>query len=251
LTNKAQYTDMLILNKHELVSERKLETCVDRILDLELDVQIPRVLSQRGRVDKALIFGIDAKLAQLEGTSLPNGNRHAHALHPYNVYGGDTEPNTPEPEDHQHPPVQHNHQKEVEVLSVTLTSAEEEMQGKQGVHLENFYEFLNDPTKEEVYRIKGIVYSLTPPKSSDGEAAAATAEAPGRYILNWAFGRWTFIAAPTPLEVAVPGTVDNPIVRLTVITAPMEITKWKKRIEACRWVIPDPGAGVLKSIEVG
>jgi G3E family GTPase len=85
---QARYTDLLVLNKWEHVSERAYEDCVDRILDLELDVPTPRQQSNKGWVDKRILLGLDAKLAKSEHSS-----DHSH--------------------EHEH---DHNHQSEVEVL---------------------------------------------------------------------------------------------------------------------------------------
>lgn len=212
---------MLILNKHELVSERELETCIDRILDLELDVPTPRVLSQKGRVDKDLVFGLDAKLASLHDDAEPakTTHDHGHGLA------------------HEHD----DHQSEVEVLSVTLSAPE----GRQsaGVDLEKLNELLREAPKDEVYRIKAILYASSPPVSSTGQKATAPEEdGVARYILNWAFGRWTFAAAPainakpagglpTPADSGAATPVAEPVVRMTIMAARGESAKWKWAIE--------------------
>ncbi|KAF1845791.1 CobW domain-containing protein [Cucurbitaria berberidis CBS 394.84] len=194
---QARYTDLIVLNKHELVSERRLEDVEDAILALEVEPQIPRTKSRKGWVDKEIVFGLDARLA---GIVEEEKHRHEH---------------------------NHDHSSEVEVLSVTLKSQD----GKGSIDVEKLAELLEDPTKDEVYRIKGILYSSTPPKSSD-TTPASSREIPagrGRYILNWAFGRWTF----TPVPATAAATSDEePELRLTVITARYESNKWKKQIES-------------------
>jgi len=60
---QARYTDLIVLNKHELVSERRLEDVEDAILALEVEPQIPRTKSSKGWVDKDIVFGLDARLA--------------------------------------------------------------------------------------------------------------------------------------------------------------------------------------------
>jgi len=237
----------LILNKHELVSERQLETCIDRIFDLELDVPTPRVLSQKGRVDKDIIFGLDAKLAQLDRGSLSldkNGHGHKHDAH-----------------DHDH----EDHQSEVEVLSLTLSTSKKGT--PEGVDLEKLQDLLKEAPKDEVYRIKAILYASSPPASSNGEKAAApAAQNVGRYILNWAFGRWTFAAAPrstataaatgllTPADSGVSTPVGNgtaePIVRMTIIAARGEALKWKRLIERDATVSVTGGNGGVLSIHM-
>ncbi|KAH7062045.1 CobW domain-containing protein [Macrophomina phaseolina] len=215
---QAQYTDLIVLNKSELVSERRVEDVEDMIRDLELDVPTPIVKSAKGRVDKDIVFGLDAKLARTD----------THTLH------------------HDH---DHNHSNEVEVLSVTMPATS----SSRGIDLDKLEALLKDSPKDEIYRIKAVLYASTAPKSSDGQPASVSGSASGagRYILNWAFGRWTFTAvsadspketpissgsatpAPTNSGVSTPqhGPLD-PALRMTIITARYESNKWKKRIEA-------------------
>lgn len=199
---QARYTDLIVLNKHELVSERRLEDVEDAILALEVEPQIPRTKSRKGWVDKDIVFGLDARLAGIATEDTKGSGAHAH--------------------EHDH-----GHSSEVEVLSVTLKSEDK----KASVDTLKLAKFLQDPTKDEVYRIKGILYASTPPKSSEDTPASAKqiSEGRARYILNWAFGRWTFTPVALP---AAEESEEEPVLRLTVITARYESTKWKKEIEA-------------------
>ncbi|KAK3044169.1 hypothetical protein LTS18_001988, partial [Coniosporium uncinatum] len=104
-----------------------------------------------------------------------------------------------------------------------------------GVDLARLENFLFQAPKDEIYRIKAILYASDIPISSTGDRAMTLEEhgqtvAPTRYILNWAFMRWTYTAAPSQ------GSSDEPIVRMTVMAAPSELTKWKKRVEAGEFV---------------
>ncbi|TID27831.1 putative GTP-binding protein YjiA [Venturia nashicola] len=223
---QAKYTDLLVLNKWEHVSERAYEDCVDRILALELDVQTPREKSDKGWVNKDLLLGLDAKLASFEGKY---GHDHEHA---------------------------NDHQSEVEVLSVTLTSSHP----ANGVNMEKLFDWLNSPPKDEVYRIKGIFYCLDAPAASTGEKAASPPipGSPGRYILNWAFGRWTFTAVSAPASSEETATVSaattppdapsGPLVQMTVIAACGELRRWEKRIEAGEFIaaVKEPDQAVLQ-----
>jgi G3E family GTPase len=198
---QARYTDLIVLNKWELVSERRLEDVEDAILALEVEPQIPRTKSAKGWVDKDIVFGLDARLAgQVEEKKEEHTHAHDHA-----------------------------HSSEIEVLSVTLKSRD----GGGSVDIAKLAELLEDPTKDEVYRIKGVLYASTPPPSSDAEQDAHRKDPEGRarYILNWAFGRWTF----TPVT-AMEGA-DEPELRLTVMTARYESNKWKKQIESSGLVL--------------
>lgn len=196
---QARYTDLIVLNKWELVDERRLEDVEDRILDLEVDPPIPRHKSSKGWVDKNVVFGLDAKLAGSVEQPSENGHAHEH---------------------------DHDHSSEVEVLSITLASKD----GNACVDTGKLTKLLEDPTKDEVYRIKGVLYASTPPQSSDKDIITSAPEnGRGRYILNWAFGRWTFTHVPG--VAALIGT-SEPELRLTVVTARYESNKWKKRIES-------------------
>lgn len=219
---QARYTDLIVFNKWELVPERRYEDCLDRVGDLEL--QVATVKSERGRVDQSVLLGLDSALAK-EMDPLCN----THDVH-------DTH--------HDHAK---DHQSEVEVLSVTLSS--EDMM-THGVNLDSLETFLLSAPKDEIYRIKGIVKASRPPASSGGDVEPAVihqGQTSAKYILNWAFGRWTF----TPMSSAQPtsslpssrtsrsgsiveipeGVEMDPLVRMTVILARGEADKWKKRIE--------------------
>lgn len=206
---QARYTDLIVLNKWELVDERRLEDVEDRILDLDVEPPIPRQKSSKGWVSKDIIFGLDAKLAKAVEQPSENGHAHEH---------------------------NHDHSSEVEVLSITLASKE----GSGSVDTEKLAKLLQDPTKDEVYRIKGVLYASTPPQSSDKDISTfAPASGRGRYILNWAFGRWTFTHVPDALSTA--GN-SEPELRLTVVTARYESNKWKKQIESSGLIALQDGA---------
>jgi G3E family GTPase len=57
---QAQFTDLILINKHELVSESKLDHLLDDVYDL--NPSTPKIKTDRGFIDKQLIFGIDTKL---------------------------------------------------------------------------------------------------------------------------------------------------------------------------------------------
>lgn len=220
---QAKYTDLIVMNKWELVSERKLEDAEDAVLALEVDPPTPRTKSDKGWVSKDIIFGLDAKLAKTIGAK----SEHHH---------------------------DHEHSNEVEVLSVTLTSNG----NNASVNIEKLEKLLEEPTKDSIYRIKGVLYSSTTPKSSD-RASTSTLEVTGgraRYILNWAFGRWTFTQVPPPSATTTPlasGSAtpltsgqstplppgEEPELRLTVITAKYESNQFQKMIESSGLVTLD------------
>ena len=221
---QARYTDLIVFNKWEHVDEKRFDDCLDRVGDLELD--IPCVRSDKGRVGKDIILGIDGGLAS--------------DLSPDHSHTGDHDHDTHDHKD--------DHQSEVEVLSITLSAPSD---SSASINLSSLESFLRSAPKDEIYRIKAILTASSPPASSDDRVSIAEAEQhaqPAQYILNWAFGRWTF----TPLRAARPqsngsktlptppdSTPDSPslhpitqVLRMTVILARYEGDKWKKRIES-------------------
>jgi G3E family GTPase len=207
---QAQYTDLLILNKWELVSERVFEDCIDRILDLDLDTPTPRTKSDRGWVNKDLLLGLDAKLARITQHSEHQQDHSAHERG--NSHADD-------------------HSSEVDVLSITLASTCDQIDG---IDLEKLSGFLVSAPRDEVYRIKALLYSYEAPSSSTGEKPEAPTRvgATRRYILNWAFGRWTFTASATNAMVQGEKSTSEPILRMTIITAKYEGEQWEKRLSS-------------------
>ncbi|EHK26079.1 uncharacterized protein TRIVIDRAFT_35931 [Trichoderma virens Gv29-8] len=205
---QARYTDLIVFNKWETAGEDRYDYCLDRVGDLDVDVA--RVKSDKGLVDIGVVFGVDGGLAR-ELTEVEVNGEHNHD-HDANGDG----------HKHNH---SHSHQSEVEVLSV-------ELKGDSGaaVSTEKLLGFLKSAPKDEAYRIKSVLTLSSTPKNSDPDVPQPEAHPRGRYILNWAFGRWTF----TPLaESAEEHSSSNGVVlRLTMILARYESNKWKKRIEA-------------------
>lgn len=210
---QAKFTDLIIFNKWEGVSERRYDTCLDRVGDLE--VETPYVKSDRGRVDKDVLLGIDGALFAKENGE--DALQSTQGQHDHDDHGK---------ENHQH------HQSEVEVLSVTLKASQNANVDASSLERS----LLSSAPKEEVYRIKGILRCSTqaPPvdtsdKINDPRPAPQANAPPSRhYILNWAFGRWTTMQSAAAAETADPGVAA----RLTFILARYESGKWKKKLDA-------------------
>ncbi|KAL2808601.1 hypothetical protein BJX63DRAFT_424480 [Aspergillus granulosus] len=219
---QAQYTDLIVFNKWESVGERRFDEVLDRVGDL--GVETAWVKSDKGRVEKEVLLGIDGALVAKEGVVLQDGEgAHGH--------------------EHEH---KHDHQSEVEVLSLTLRTGSDAGYGT--VDVPALERLLSTASKEEVYRIKGILRTspLTPlatssdnlderPAASEGEATAVY------YILNWAFGRWTC----TPSKGVAEASDPTVLARITLILARYESAKWKKKLEAGGLVRGDGGVGEL------
>ena len=212
---QARYTDLVVFNKWELCSKRRFDECLDRLGDLE--VQIAWVKSDKGRVPVDLVFGVDGGLAQTLGED------DGHTINGVNGVNG----HIGHDHDHGHSH-KGGHQSEVEVLSVTLVGETCAV-----VDTSKLEKLLKSAQKDEVYRIKAVLAASLPIHSSDADIPEDAPTERGRYILNWAFGRWTC----TPMKsTSEHESSSGMILRMTMILARYESTKWKKRIETAGFV---------------
>ncbi|KAE8452496.1 hypothetical protein EG329_000399 [Mollisiaceae sp. DMI_Dod_QoI] len=219
---QARYTDLVVFNKWELAGERRMDECLDRLGDLE-GVEVAWVKSDKGWVDVGLVFGVDGGLARSLGDAEVNGHDHDHKHEHAN---GDAH--------------SHGHQSEVEVLSITLSSPASSPHTT--INTSKLTKLLTTAPKDEVYRIKAVLSSSTPLLASDpipassspstsmsnGEPNGTTKS--GKYILNWAFGRWT-VTPMTSAEEHESSAGEGVVLRMTIILARYAGKKWKKRIE--------------------
>ncbi|KAH6893216.1 CobW/HypB/UreG, nucleotide-binding domain-containing protein [Thelonectria olida] len=209
---QARYTDLIVFNKWETAGEDRYEHCLDRVGDLEVDVA--KVKSDKGWVSMNLVFGVDGGLAQqltdaeVNGDHKTNGDSQNHSHNHTNGAGHS-----------------HGHQGEVEVLSVELNGDAESR-----VSTDKLLAFLNNAPKDEAYRIKAVLSLSSTPSNSDPDVPKPEANPTGRYILNWAFGRWTF--TPVTQTVQEHDSSNDVTLRMTIIFARYESNKWKKRLEA-------------------
>lgn len=197
---QAKYTDLIVFNKHELVPGSAFETCLDRVGDLE--IQTAWVKSVKGWVDAEVVMGIDGAMVRGQGL------REAIELEKEVGVRGE----------------HHHHQEEVEVLSVVLGAGDGRVRG---VSLDDFEELLLSAPKDEIYRIKGLVTSSLPPPDSTGDRKSSLVDGKGLYVLNWAFGRWTY----TPLAGKEFNVMDGASARLTFILARGQAKRWTRKIE--------------------
>lgn len=202
---QAKYTDCIVFNKWETIDERRFDECLDRVGDLEL--QVAWVKSDKGWVDKNVVMGIDGALVAKEGilaaADIDRGG--AQGQHSHSQHG-------------------EGHQSEVEVLSIRLAAP---ASTTSTVDIEALETFLLSAPKDEVYRVKGLLLASSPPADSSGEKESSGDGAPAAFILNWAFGRWTF----TKMVGATNKALEDDALRLTVILARGEASRWKKKIE--------------------
>jgi hypothetical protein len=187
------------------MDERAFDIFLDRLGDL--DVETPQTKSDKGWISKELLFGFDQKMARAwmsDSHNHEHDNKHGHS---------------------------HDHKSEMECLSVTLSSPN----ANAGVDLEKLEKLLKSAPKDEVYRIKAVLYSNGSPKATDGSVVNAANTGRSRYILNWSFGRWMW-SYDEIVE------ADAPTLRMSIFTAQYESNKWTKKIESGQFVALDSGA---------
>ncbi|KAK0344903.1 hypothetical protein LTR91_026576 [Friedmanniomyces endolithicus] len=209
---QARQTDLIVVNKWEGLGERAMDAFLDKLGDL--DVGTPMAKSERGWVSMELLFGWDPKMARA-WVNTDHGHEHADGEH------------------------EHGHKSEMECLSVTLTSTNPEA-STDFVKLDSL---LTTAPKDEVYRIKAVLYSRTSPKPSDGAQVNGQQSGRARYILNWSFGRRTW----THDDV---NDSSAPVLRMSVFTAPYESNKWLKRIESGAYIALEGQHGGEGKLEV-
>ncbi|SMR55054.1 unnamed protein product [Zymoseptoria tritici ST99CH_1E4] len=219
---QAKQTDMIVINKWESLGEREFDLFLDKLG--ELDVETPQVKSNKGVLPADLLFGLDGKM--LRGWL--DGAKGGHEGHDH--------------KEGEKCDQQYHHSSEVECVSVTLTS---DSKGA-GVDLKRLEQMLRAAPKDEVYRIKAVLYANSSPKASDGEVVNENAQGRSRYILNWSFGRWTWSH-----NEGEAGDADAPVLRMSIFTAPYESTKWTKKVESGNFVaLADGAEGKLEAKKV-
>ncbi|KAJ3164469.1 hypothetical protein HDU88_005346 [Geranomyces variabilis] len=179
---QAQYSDLILLNKHELVSERQLDDVIDRVNDLNTDTVKVHVDADKG-IAPDLVFGIDSKLFELSDRA-SDERKWAAMIDPAHM------------------------QSDVQVATIEGRTAESSSLASQSC---NGKEHTQDCTcngehstaalksiaaspitrealatlfepipADTVYRIKGFVLLAPTPPATDS---------PQLHIVNWAFGR--------------------------------------------------------------
>ncbi|KAG6042784.1 hypothetical protein E4U39_005450 [Claviceps sp. Clav50 group G5] len=226
---QARYTDLMVFNKWEVAGEDRYEECVDRVGDLE--VEVAKVKSTRGWVDMDLVFGVDGGLAkQLTEADVAGGldreNKHEHEHEHEHEHGQG------HGHEHANGGDAHGHQSEVEVLSIHLKADPEADASSSplAVSTEKLIGFLRAAPKDEAYRIKAVVTLSSQPTNSDADVPPPGPAPLGRYILNWAFGRWTFTPVATQQEEHA--SSHEATLRMTMILARCESNRWMKKLQA-------------------
>ncbi|KAJ1645297.1 hypothetical protein J3B02_001058 [Coemansia erecta] len=192
---QAQYTDLILLNKWESATERQLDLVIDHVNELNTDT--PKLKADRDLgVDPNIVFGIDTPLFLLS-----ERDRSAH-------YGGGALESNDQ---------LNHHKQEVDVIDICRSQGDDFT--STAIDTSSFISFLKDLPTDEVYRVKGIIClsEAAPDDSSSTEIDTnATDKRPVvngiLYILNHAFGRFTFTRLTLDIE-----SYKDVIARITVI----------------------------------
>ncbi|KZO96714.1 cobW-domain-containing protein [Calocera viscosa TUFC12733] len=188
---QATYTDILLINKYESVSERELDIVIDHLNTLNDMTPKIRCPKEDG-VPPALIFNLDSKLYQLHDPKLDVPANHHDEVETATVWRGGSDP-------HSHGAAHHHHEHAAinghKPLPGPLTE-------------ESLSAALSGLPKEEIFRVKGFVRLPT-----------------GMSILNWAFGR--FEITPVQEESEDLKSVD---IRLTVMGARGEVKRRARKL---------------------
>ncbi|KAK9370919.1 CobW/HypB/UreG, nucleotide-binding domain-containing protein [Lipomyces kononenkoae] len=194
---QAQYTDLIVFNKWESVSERQFDTVWDRVNDLNTDT--PKIKSNNGTIPLDAILGIDSRLglAKLETPT------HQH--------------------DHDCPGHVHDHEEHIsEIETLTVKFPKKNLDGQE---LASFLKYIEVAPKDEIYRMKFIVRC---PSTALPMASASDSAELCTYILNWAFGRYEFTLISEEAAVAL---LDENLAGIgTVMVGQGEGRRFRKRL---------------------
>ncbi|TFK50057.1 cobW-domain-containing protein [Heliocybe sulcata] len=192
---QASYTDAILINKWEHISERQLDIVIDHLNTL--NDTTPKIRCQgRNGVDPNFIFGLDTKLFSESDPRLSAiDGTHNDEVETVTVFKG---PSSAKPHVHDEHCQQTHVPQGVETMKQDVEPVEESV----------LTAALNGLSKETVWRVKGFV------KLRDGVK-----------ILNWAFGRFEL----TALEA---GISDGAIVKLTAMGERGEIKRTIRKFAA-------------------
>ncbi|KAI1797466.1 cobW-domain-containing protein [Ganoderma leucocontextum] len=196
---QASYTDLILINKWEHVSERALDILIDHLNTL--NDTTPKVKCQgKEGVDPSVVMGIDTKLFQLGSLE------HEHADVPHHdevqtvtIYKG-REVDGVYRDACNDGHCGHDHENE--------TGPNAPHDGMSPISRGSLTEGLGMLPKETVWRVKGFVKLES-----------------GHHILNWAFGRHEVV----PID-AVPEDVASGSVRLTVMGERGEVKRAARKL---------------------
>ncbi|KAJ3744207.1 CobW/HypB/UreG, nucleotide-binding domain-containing protein [Lentinula detonsa] len=173
---QASYTDIILINKWESVSDRQLDTVLDHLHTLN-DLTPKLRCDGRNGVDPNLIFGIESKLF-LDKNVHNQDPSHIEEVETLTLYRGSAaSQGHKHDDDHVHADqgLKH-HDNHVHAHEHNGILGNRSPDSHQSIPLETLKESLSELSKESVWRVKGFV-----------RVQGANVET---FILNWAFGRY-------------------------------------------------------------
>lgn len=120
---QAQYSDLIILNKYELITEREFDLVLDKVNELNLDTTKVRFSLVEGGVSADLVFGLDSKLFEISNKERDSSEFTLETDH---------------------------HQNEVDVIRIKYDSGPDWTQS-------DLDKFLSSLSVESFYRVKGVI----------------------------------------------------------------------------------------------
>ncbi|CAO3588259.1 unnamed protein product [Absidia cylindrospora] len=126
---QAQYSDVILLNKHELVSERDLDIVVDHVNELNTDTPKVKCDSTQG-ISPDLVFGLDTELFKVAYDK--SGEMEEMVFDP------------------------HHQENEVDLIQIIQSSLAPSIQ-QQRHSRDTLETWLKTLPKDDIYRVKGFV----------------------------------------------------------------------------------------------
>ncbi|KII84449.1 hypothetical protein PLICRDRAFT_168049 [Plicaturopsis crispa FD-325 SS-3] len=190
---QASYTDIILVNKWEHISEHALDVTMDHLHTLNDSTPKIRCRGRNG-VDPNLIFGVDSKLFQeLDGHG--ENTEHNDEVETITIYRGTSSPSNHTGHEHHH--------KDDSAIHIAPQETRAENTWVDEVLLRSS---LDSISKESIWRVKGFVRLTT-----------------GVHIVNWAFGRYEVT------RLGDEGQDSGDIVKLTVMGERGEVRRASRR----------------------
>lgn len=199
---QAQYTDVILLNKWELVSERDLDIVIDHLSTLN-DLTPKLRCEGKSGVPPSLLFGLDSKqFLDVPDATAKFDNSHHSEVETMTLHRGSADL----------VPCNHTHDHGHDSASDSGSAV-----GIPDLTTELLGDVLATLPKDSVYRVKGFVCPSSPSN-------------PGVYVLNWSFGRFELVLLTTaPRNPAVERMVSGDLF-FTVMGAVGDVKRYGRKL---------------------
>ncbi|ORX35886.1 CobW/HypB/UreG, nucleotide-binding domain-domain-containing protein [Kockovaella imperatae] len=221
---QAKYTDLLLLSKHQLVSERDLDILMDHLG--ALNDTTPRIkVSPERPAPLSVVFGLDtsvfdkekAEAADWKALGAGHGQWHGDEVEVRSIWRGGSKPDSTKRKRSDGLGSGHVH---VNGETCSCEHDEDHEEGKEGDFVPILQATLEDALEKlsfEIYRVKGIVRLAGSPHPKAWRTC----------ILNYAFGRYELTYFPSLDEDA---GLDGVSLRLTVMGERGEVASRAKKL---------------------